>query len=283
MGSYIRPLSNVQLEVTVESSSPSQMLGANSAPPPGTQTLARGLDVLRAVADGATTLGAVSVATGIGKSTTHRLLQLLSARGFLRNTAGSDYSLGSALIELGFHALYQSPVPVIAKPILEELAQKYQDTVHLAVEDEEQVLYVDKVPGTRGAQMRSRVGQRMPLSRTGIGKALILDTPERWSATFDRESPVDHVSLVSRQEFMARMDSYATAGVALDLEDNEPGIRCVAAPVRDGSGKIVAAISMSATTPYMPDERMTALKTVMAQTARQISRKLGYAGRTYGD
>ncbi|MHA7242764.1 IclR family transcriptional regulator [Paeniglutamicibacter antarcticus] len=267
----------------MELNSPPKDADAVAAPPPGTQTLARGLDVLRAVADGATTLGSVSAATGIGKSTTHRLLQLLSARGFLRNTAGSDYSLGSALIELGFHALYQSPVPVIAKPILEELAAKYQDTVHLAVEDEAQVLYVDKVPGTRGAQMRSRVGQRMPLSRTGIGKALLLDTPERWTSTFDRESPVDQVSHSSRQEFLARMEVYALAGIALDLEDNEPGIRCVAAPIRDGSGKIIAAISMSATTPYMPEARMTALKTVMAHTAQQISRKLGYTGRTYGD
>ncbi|MDO5745111.1 MAG: IclR family transcriptional regulator, partial [Micrococcaceae bacterium] len=231
----------------------------SAVPPPGTQTLARGLDVLRAVADGATTLGSVSAATGIGKSTTHRLLQLLSARGFLRNTAGSDYSLGSALIELGFHALYQSPVPVIAKPILEELAAKYQDTVHLAVEDEAQVLYVDKVPGTRGAQMRSRVGQRMPLSRTGIGKALLIDTPDRWASTFERESPVDEGSPSSREDFMARMALYASEGIALDLEDNEPGIKCVAAPIRDGSGKIIAAISMSATTPDMPEARMTAL------------------------
>lgn len=261
---------------------PPKGAGTSTPAPPGTQTLARGLDVLRAVADGATNLAAVSAATGIGKSTTHRLLQLLSARGFLRNTAGSDYSLGSALIELGFHALYQSPVPVIAKPILEELAQKYQDTVHLAVEDEEQVLYVDKVPGTRGAQMRSRVGQRMPLSRTGIGKALLLDAPERWLSTFDSESPVDQVSRTSRDVYMARMGAYAEAGIALDLEDNEPGIRCVAAPIRDGSGKIIAAISMSATNPYMPEARMTALKVVMAQTAQQISRKLGYAGRTYG-
>ncbi len=250
-------------------------------PPPGTLTLARGLDILRAVGRGATNLNEVAAAADIGKSAAQRMVKLLVQRGFLRSTHGTDFSLGPALIELGFHALYQSPVPVIAKPILEELARKYQDTVHLAVEDEAQVLYVDKVPGTRGAQMRSRVGQRMPLSRTGIGKALLLDDAERWESTFDAESPVEQASDQTKEAFLARMKTYAREGIALDLEDNELGIRCVAAPIRDGSGKIIAAISMSATNPYMPDERMKALKSVMGSTAAQISRKLGYSGKTF--
>lgn len=251
------------------------------SPPAGTLTLARGLDILRAVGRGATNLNEVSAEANIGKSAAQRMVKLLVQRGFLRSTHGTDFSLGPALIELGFHALYQSPVPVIAKPILEELARKYQDTVHLAVEDEAQVLYVDKVPGTRGAQMRSRVGQRMPLSRTGIGKALLLDTPDRWESTFDSESPIEQAPHQTKAAFLKRMKSYAKEGIALDLEDNEPGIRCVAAPIRDGSGKIIAAISMSATNPYMPDERMKALKTVMGSTAAQISRKLGYSGKTF--
>ncbi|MGO2032004.1 IclR family transcriptional regulator [Glutamicibacter ardleyensis] len=253
----------------------------NEGPPPGTLTLARGLDILRSVGMGAKNLNEVATAANIGKSAAHRMVTLLVQRGFLRSTQGTDFSLGPALIELGFHALYQSPVPVIAKPILEELALKYQDTVHLAIEDEAQVLYVDKVPGTRGAQMRSRVGQRMPLSRTGIGKALLLDSGDRWEATFDSESPVQQSSHQTKEAFLRRMATYAYEGTALDLEDNEPGIRCVAAPIRDGSGKIIAAISMSATNPYMPDERMKALKTVMRSTAAQISRKLGYTGKTF--
>ena len=91
------------------------------APPPGTLTLARGLDILRAVGRGATNLNEVAAAADIGKSAAQRMVKLLVQRGFLRSTHGTDFSLGPALIELGFHALYQSPVPVIAKPILEEL------------------------------------------------------------------------------------------------------------------------------------------------------------------
>jgi DNA-binding IclR family transcriptional regulator len=251
--------------------------------PPGTQTLARGLDVLGAVRDGATDLKTVCAMTGIGRSTAHRLLQLLDHRGYLRSSQGTGYSLGPVLIELGFHALYQSPVPVIARPILEQLVSRYHDTVHLAVEDGGKVLYVDKISGSRGAEMRSRVGYRMPLSRTGIGKALLLDEPSRWADVFDDDHEGSALAPEVREDYVQRMRSYAEQGATLDLEENEPGIRCVAASIRDGSGAIVAAISISATNPYMPTDRMRALVPVMQQTALIISKRLGYSGpRTNG-
>ena len=252
--------------------------GAKEPPPPGTQTLARGLDILQAVRMGATDLRAVCSDTGVGRSTAHRLLQLLVQRGYLRSSHGAEYGLGPALIELGFQALYQSPVPAMARPILEHLMEKYQDTVHLAVEDAGQVLYIDKISGSRGAEMRSRVGYRMPLSRTGIGKALLLDEPERWADVFDRDGVGSPPGQEVRDRYLQRMMGFAEEGVTLDLEENEPGIRCVAASVRNGSGAIVAAISISATNPYMPMDRMRALQPVMAQSALSISKKLGYSG-----
>lgn len=256
----------------------SGMKSAIATAPAGTQTLARGLDVLLAVCDGASDLRAVCAVTGVGRSTAHRLVQLLDQRGFLRTSEGADYRLGPTLIDLGFHALYQSPVPTVARPILEELAEKYRDTVHLAVEDSGQVLYVDKISGSRGAEMRSRLGYRMPLSRTGIGKALLLDEPERWADVFARDHDEAGPTKEVLDKYLHRMRGYAQKGVTLDLEENEPGIRCVAASVRDGSGAIVAAISISATTPYMPMDRMRALQPVMQQTALSISRGLGYSG-----
>lgn len=246
--------------------------------PPGTQTLSRGLEIVRAVAAGAGDLRSVCLATGIGRSTAHRLIQLLEQFGYLRSVHGSEYSLGPTLIELGFQALYQSPASAVARPLLEMLSKKYLDTIHLAVEEEGQVLYVDKISGSRGAEMRSRIGYRMPLSQTGIGKALLLDEPHRWEGVFDREHEGLNAPPKVRALFLQRMGAYAQQGSTLDLEENEPGIRCVAAPVHDGSGAVVAAISISAITPYMPTERMKALQPVMQQTALAISRKLGFSG-----
>jgi DNA-binding IclR family transcriptional regulator len=242
--------------------------------PPGTQTLARGLDVVRAVAQGATDLRSVTAATGLGRSTTHRLVQLLERYGYLRVAAGRDYSLGPALIEFGFLALHQNPLPVVARPILEELADKVQDTVHLAIVDAGEVLYLDKIPGNRGAEMRSKIGHRMPLTKTGIGKALILDRLDDWRELYATEHPENP----DADDFLRRMQDYRRQGAAMDLEENEPGIRCVSAPIRDAGGAIVAAVSVSATKPFMPAQRMRGLVPVVQKAARSISHALGYGG-----
>ncbi|MGV9867558.1 IclR family transcriptional regulator [Rhodococcus koreensis] len=247
--------------------------------PPGTQTLARGLAVIRAVSDGAQDLRAVVDHTGLGRSTAHRLVQLLVHEGYLRS-GSRGYTLGPTLIELGFKALHGNPLPVVARPILEELSAHVHDTVHLAVEDGGSVLYLDKLPGSRGAEMRSRIGHRMPLTRAGVGKALLLDSAERWDALYESDAaqaPRPPARGHGGQAgFRKRMEDYARIGAAMDLEDNEPGIRCVAAPVRDASCAIVGAISVSATSPYMPDERMRGLVPVVCRAAGRISAALGY-------
>ncbi|MDI3417644.1 IclR family transcriptional regulator [Streptomyces luteolus] len=246
-------------------------------PAPGTQTLARGLAIIRAVADGADDLRTVVERTGLGRSTAHRLAQLLVTEGYLRSRR-DGYTLGPTLIELGFQALHGNPLPVVARPVLEELSAQLHDTLHLAVRDGDSVLYLDKLPGTRGAEMRSRIGHRMPLTRTGVGMALLLDSEPQWPALYQAEAPTapDQVHPQDLDAFLARMRTYAESGVAMDLEDNEPGIRCVAAPVRDATGSIAGAISVSATRPYMPAARMRGLTTVIGRAAQRISATLGH-------
>lgn len=146
--------------------------------------------------------------------------------------------------------------------------------IYLTVEDGESVLYLHKIPGTRGAKMRSRIGHQMPLTRTGVGKALLLGQEARSQRLFLAENPDADSSAV--ESFVKRMHGYTHDGATFDLEENEPGIRCVAAPIRDGSGEIVAGISLSATRPFMPKDRMQALVPVMKSAAREISVKLGY-------
>ncbi|MFC3997372.1 IclR family transcriptional regulator [Nocardiopsis sediminis] len=245
--------------------------------PPGTQTLARGLAVVRAVADGATDLRTLVERTGLGRSTAHRLVQLLVRESYLRS--GRDgYTLGPTLIELGFQALHGNPLPVVARPVLEELSAQLSDTVHLAVRDGASVLYLDKLPGSRGAEMRSRIGHRMPLTRTGVGMALLLDSPHEWPERYRADAPVaaDRVRPEDLEGFLTRMREYAASGVAMDLEDNEPGIRCVAVPVRDAAGAIAGAISVAATRPYMPAARMRGLAGVVGRAAQRISAGLGH-------
>jgi DNA-binding IclR family transcriptional regulator len=277
----------------------------SSAPaqPTGTQTLMRGLAVIEAVAAGARDLKAIGKRIGTTRSTTHRLVSCLLAERYLRLSV-NGYYLGAKLVELGYHAREQIPLATLARPHLDQLASFTGDTLHLAVRDGDEVLYLDKIAGRQGLEMRSRVGQRMPLALTGVGKALLLDSPrEEWSRLFSLHAAVPrgsqgaHASspgsphggggrhggapVIRHQRpdpeaLSARMQQYAEAGYAFDLEDNEPSIRCVAAPIRDASRMIVAAISVSSTVPYMSLERMDDLIPIVMQTARDISGELGF-------
>ncbi|MCP3707533.1 IclR family transcriptional regulator [Paraburkholderia sp. CNPSo 3274] len=248
----------------------------------GTQTLLRGLAILEAAAAGVRDLRSFGAVLGTTRSTTHRLVSSLVQARYLRQVQGG-YLLGPKLIELGTIALEQMPLTAVARPHLQALADETLDTIHLGVRDGDDVLYIDKIPGQRGLEMRSRVGHRMPLASTGIGKAMMLDlAPQSWRDLFDASRRTlagvsfrpDHS--LEPDTFLKRMATYAAGGYTFDLEENEISIRCVAAPVRDASGAIVAALSVASTIPYMPLERMDELIPVVQREARAISQELGW-------
>jgi DNA-binding IclR family transcriptional regulator len=248
----------------------------------GTQTLLRGLAILEAAAAGVRDLRTFGAALGTTRSTTHRLVSSLVQARYLRQVQGG-YLLGPKLIELGTIALEQMPLTAVARPHLEALAEATLDTIHLGVRDGDDVLYIDKIPATRGLEMRSRVGHRMPLASTGIGKALMLDLePDAWSGLFEASRcTLAGVSFKpdnrpDAQTFLQRMTNYAAGGYTFDLEENEASIRCVAAPVRDASRAIVAALSVASTIPYMPLDRMDELIPIVQREARAISEELGW-------
>lgn len=244
--------------------------------PSGSQTLLRGLDVLEGVAEGPVSLGDLAARLGLTRSTTHRLANALIERRYLTLVAGRGYQLGPKLLELGFQAQQQADLVQIARPRLEALAQESEDTVHLGVLDGDKALYLDKIPGRRRVVISSRVGDRHPLTSTGLGKALLLDEDEqRWKELFELERknsklPIDY------DTWLQRMTGYVQCGRAYDLEENEDQIRCVAAPIRDASGGILGAISVSSAAQYMEDARMEALTADVVATADAISRDLGW-------
>ena len=242
--------------------------------PSGSQTLLRGLDVLEAVAEGPVTLPELAARLDLTRSTTHRLAAALVDRRYLNFVPREGYSLGPKLLALGFHAQQQKDLSRVARPHLEALAALTEDTVHLGVLDQGRALYVDKIPGRRRIEISSRVGERQPLRSTGLGKALILDEDERRLGELYDSEP--GTSQIPRAEWLKRMREYSLQGHAFDLEENEDRIRCVAAPVRDVSGRIVGAISLSSAAQYMDDARMTALTTEVRGTADAISRDLGW-------
>lgn len=250
----------------------------------GSQTLVRGLDVLEAVAAGATTLASLCEVLDLNRSTMHRLATTLVGQRYLSFAPRVGYALGPKLLELGFQARAQMSVQRAAREHIEALAASSGDTVHLGILDGERALYLDKISGSRRVEISSRIGERQPLRSTGLGKALILDDSEkRWRELYEYEDREGKAYDVPLDVWLNRMRGYAEAGHALDLEENEDRIRCVAAPVRDAAGQIVGAISVSSAAQYMGDARMQAMAEEVRNAARQISLNLGWRDESRRD
>lgn len=249
------------------------------------QTIARVsliLDTLAQYPQGIS-LGDLAAKVDLPKGTAHRLLSSMAYFQFVRQEPASRYYyLGFKLVELGNLLLDQIDMRSEARPILHNLAEKVQETVHLVVRDNDKALYIDKVahPARGGLQMVSRLGAHIPLHCSSVGKVLL---------AYLKEDQVDRIlytsglpyrtpnTIIDAEKLKKHLEEIRTQGFAIDDEENEIGIRCVAAPIRNGSGSVEAAVSISG-----PATRMTkayiveTLKNHVCETAWEISHKLGY-------
>lgn len=249
----------------------------DSSAPSGSQTLLRGLDVLEAAAAGVIGLAELAEKLDLTRSTAHRLASVLVERRYLSFVPREGYSLGPKLLELGYGARQQMNIIRIAAPYLEALALSSEDTVHLGALEGRRALYLDKIAGRRRVEISSRVGERQPVTSTGLGKALILDETEaNWHEIYVAELG-KNASESYFKAWLKNMRVYARNGYAFDLEENEDQIRCVAAPIREAGGNIVAAISLSSAAQYMSDARMAELVIEVKKTTAAISRELGWS------
>jgi DNA-binding IclR family transcriptional regulator len=245
----------------------------------GAQTLMKGLDVLSRVAKGDNTLGKMSKSLGLNKTTVHRLATTLVEANFLSFSQREGYALGTKLLELGFAASQQITLTRVCHDYLRQLSVDTGDTVNLGVLDRHQVHYIDKIPGTRRIEVRCIIGERQPLRHTGLGKALLLDEPEDvLREVFMREAAQFPRYRYDLKAWLDIMKFYKEHDYALDLDENEDHIRCVAAPIRDMNRKIIAAISVSSAAQYMDDQRIQTVKDYVKETTLRISREFGYPG-----
>jgi DNA-binding IclR family transcriptional regulator len=235
------------------------------------QTLHRALDILEAVAEGAHSLKAFEARIGLTRSTTHRLASALVDRGLL-SSVGRDYRLGGRLVQLGQQAKERLSLTDVARPVLAALAAETQDATNLGTLAGDDVLYVAQVPGRRRLEIRHWVGDRNRIRDTALGRALLIDAPsERWAQLFAEDPASPEAAAFSRD-----MEAARHSGHALHLEDGGDSIRCIAAPIRDASGAIVAALSLSSVPQYMDEARMAELVPRVIEAALEIGLGLGF-------
>lgn len=214
-------------------------------------SVGKALAVLDSFRGGGARLGVSQIAARaqIPKSTAHRLLNVLVDHGYV-DRLDARYQLGRAAFELGNSVAECRPrsLRAVAIPFMIDLHRSFGETVHLAVLDGMDVLYVEKIYGHNGVDVPSQVGGRVPALCTALGKAIAARSDEVTVARIlgagvPRLTPktITHTALVK----MA-LDRARQSGVAHDLEGSAPGARCVAAPIiRRGSYEVLGAISLS--------------------------------------
>ena len=239
------------------------------------RALEKGLDLLSLVAEGHDTLASLTEASGLPKSTVHRLARVLIAKELLRYEE-SKYGLGHRLLELGGRARRQLSYVAVARPRLQATSDATLETVHLGELSDTHVVYMEKIDGRRELQMRSYVGLRIPAQTTAMGKVLIAFRPEEeWEGYLEHLPEKTANSITDPRAFREELQRVRERGYGFDDEENEPGVRCVAAPIWDAAGQVIAAVSISGASVYITPERLQRLVPEALACARSISTELG--------
>lgn len=215
------------------------------------------------------------------KSSAHALLSTMVVHGYLREGLRErTYRLGPALFELGSAYIASTNLVSDGWEIVRTTARMCNETVHLAVLDGNEVLYVAKEEGTSAIRMVSAVGKRFPAYATGVGKVLLAnlsDTELYARIPDDVVLPVITPNTITNPSELRRLIvATRTDGYALDYEESTPGLCCVAAPVHDAQGQIVAGMSISVPNIRFTDVRRIALLELIRNQANSLSAILGY-------
>ena len=224
------------------------------------RTLDRGLAVLECVLDGTSRLDEITEKVGLSRSAAHRLLHTLTQRGYLQWSAGDGWRPGFRVVELGFQAHGLIDPAGLLQEAIDELAERVEDTVHLGVVRDRELLYVAKGQGRRTIQMISRVGLRIPAQNTAMGRVLLASGDlDAAVASFDPSLLQTERSIRTAEEFRAVLDAVRAQGFAIDDEESNIGLTCVAVPLAAGRRTADAALSVSAPSQYMTSDRVAEL------------------------
>jgi IclR family transcriptional regulator, KDG regulon repressor len=245
--------------------------------------LSRGLDVLELLrtSERPPTAGEVAAGLGLPRTTVHELLHTLSARGYVEVVEGGPrrFRLGMRLFELGNAYAAALDLARESAGVAATVRDACGETVHVAVLDGTDVVYIAKVDSTHSVRMVSAVGRRLPAHVTAVGKALLagLDDDE-----LERRFPSGHAlpaltaaSITDPAALRAALTDVRRDGLAWDAAESNPDVNCVAAPVRDHTGAMVAGLSISVPVVRWTDGSRERFAALVREGAEQLSRRLG--------
>lgn len=243
--------------------------------------LQRGLQILHLFSNSPRGLTAKEVATAskLPVSTVHRFLANLVSAGFLNRDAEGTHCLGIACFAMGQAAAGQLDIRRLSVPYLRQLNQQTRETVHLTVRNGLTAVYVEKLDSPEPLRIYSRIGAAVPLHCTAVGKIMLAYLPRdeqqlllpQLKLRRNTANTVGNMDELQTELYRVRKNGYA-----LDLEEHELHIRCVAAPIWDHIGSVQSSLSITAPAFRMPVSRLRQLAPLIQAAGLKISAELGY-------
>lgn len=245
------------------------------------RTLERGLTVLLALKDlRRASLSVLARHVGLSASTTYRLLETLRQQGFVEWEEQTGlFSVGLRAYQVGLAFTERSNLISSAQPAMEAVVRDLNETVNLAVLYGSEAVYVHQVEGRQLVRMFAHLGDSAPLHASGVGKVLLAWRPEGDVRQKLGDGPYPAYtphSITTQAALLAELARVREQGYALDDEERELGVRCVAVPVRDATGQVVAGLSVSAPTSRFAREQIGQVAERMTLAAAQASTRLGW-------
>jgi|SRR3972149_3052684 len=238
------------------------------------------IEILASNSDAGINLTELSAVLNMPKSTTHRYLATLLELNLAERNDTDRFRLGTKVIELAGSFLASSDIRKESEPILEEMAKKTGETVHLAVPSGSEVVYIAKVESRHTLGMFSHIGTRLPMHCTALGKSILAFSRPDLIQTVLSEPLQSRTpnTITSNEALREELVLIRSQGFAVDNEENEVGICCVGAPILNYTGKAIAAMSISGPSDRMDKERCIQLGPVLQEAVLNISKRKGFAG-----
>lgn len=216
----------------------------------------------------------------MSKATTYRFLQTMKSLGYVAQEGEADkYQLTLKLFELGSKSLEYVDLIELADKEMRVISEQTNEALHLGALDEKEIIYIHKIDSGYNLRMYSRIGRRNPLYSTAIGKVLLAERDEAFVRdTLDGVTFIKHTdrTLENVDQLLAELAQVRCQHFAEDNEEQEPGLRCIAAPVYDRFGNVIAGLSISLPTIRFDDKRLSYYVELLQTAGRNISMQLGY-------
>jgi len=245
------------------------------------QSVDRALRIIKLVSRKKEGMGVTELASilELNKSSIFKLLSTLVSHGFIEQDSETKrYKLGYIYLELSSILLESIDLRHQAKPYLKELEEITNEVIHLVVYDQGEVVYIEKLEGTETLRTHSKVGKRAPLHCTSVGKVILAYLPKQKVLNIlDKKDLEPHTdkTITDKDNFLQELEKVRKQGYGVEIEENEEGISCIAAPIIDNNGDIIAAVSISGPSTRMTERRLEELQPLIKKTGDTISMRLG--------